>query len=240
MKFLETLEPAKTSKQNIIVIIPTCHYTYSAIFTSSIWNYFDTNFLVSFKCFDIFLDRNPSKCWTLKEETWQGLNTRYSHFATGQTVFRVLFRCMGMMISGHHTSFTSNLFWNYGFNSSLCFFCWGNLRISGLLQVLAEVENTSTAIQRSLQTQVEEEKAWITLNVDRRSKKRERICPRINVRIMFTILSPQLYCFEQIYTSLPKNLLHLVCWSCLSHPLHNPQNTRHGKKFQGNNRSTHF
>ena len=112
LKFLETLEPAKTSKQNIIVIIPTCHYTYSAIFTSSIWNYFDTNFLVSFKCFDIFLDRNPSKCWTLKEETWQGLNTRYSHFATGQTVFRVLFRCMGMMISGHHTSFTSNLFWN--------------------------------------------------------------------------------------------------------------------------------
>ena len=34
--------------------------------------------------------------------------------------------------------------------------------MSGLLKVLAEVENTSTAIQRCLQTQVEEGKAWIT------------------------------------------------------------------------------
>ena len=47
------------------------------------------------------------------------------------------------------------------------FLCWGNLRISGLLQVLAEVENTSTAIQWSLQTHVRDHlaKQFATLSV---------------------------------------------------------------------------
>ena len=68
------------------------------------------------------------------------------------------------------------------------FLCWGNLRISGLLQVLAEVENTSTAIQWSLQTQVEEQKVWITWNVDRRSmrKKRGDIIPACQAVILCT------------------------------------------------------
>jgi len=39
-------------------------------------------------------------------------------------------------------------------------------------------------------------------------------------------------------TILPNNLAHLVCRSCLSPPLHNSQNTRHGNFFQGTNRST--
>ena len=214
MKFLETLEPAKTSKQNIIVIIPTCHYTYSAIFTSSIWNYFDTNFLVSFKCFDIFLDRNPSKCWTLKDRLCSGF-------------YSVVWAWWFL----HITPVSRPIYFEIKVLIARCvFLCWGNLRISGLLQVLAEVENTSmrTAIQWSLQTQVAEQKVWITWNVHRRSmhKKRGDIIPACQAVILCTCM------FEQIYTILPNNLPHLVCRSCLSPPLHNSQNTRHGNFFK--------
>ena len=169
MKFLETLEPAKTSKQNIIVIIPTCHYTYSAIFTSSIWNYFDTNFLVSFKCFDIFLDRNPSKCWTLKEETWQGLIPDL-HILPQDRLCSGFYSVVWAWWFLHITPVSRPIYFEIKVLIARCvFLCWGNLRISGLLQVLAEVENTSmrTAIQWSLQTHVRDHlaKQFGTLSV---------------------------------------------------------------------------
>ena len=111
--FLGSLLQCVLAKILMHANIPTSfqhgHYTYSTI-PVPYKIILTQSFLLATSALLFFLYINPTKCWTSKEETGQSLNTQYLNFVSGQTVFRVLFHFMDMMISGHLTSFMSNLF----------------------------------------------------------------------------------------------------------------------------------